>query len=426
MFQICANRPVVLCLFVPLVLFPCSAQLLFARKKDNPSKKWLQRLPLKARMLENQLYKSAASLDAYLDRSTLKRRLGSLASAITSHYKKAMQDKKRRNSATIKVGTQGSIGSFANSSSNSASSSALNSNLPKLRREASESAVKQMKPSFPVSAQNLRRQQSEPAVGMSNIPLSLGGTTALAGANVPANLLQQQRNNASNPMNNKGVNSANMNSSGNSGGNIDMSSLAQQQAANEQLQNQILENIRQQREIVRRISGTDAANSMGADAASLMGNGMSLMNAGNNAMNGNNNSGNGIMNNSLNQLQQQQNTFNQLQQQQQQQQMGGFNMANNPMAALQQSQSNQQQGGANNMNMNALLMGNAGGTNNVNMMNNFGLPNVVPGTGSFSSLQQMGNAGGNMNMPPPAAMNNTGSSDDPTSLSPMSPNSFHW
>ena len=78
------------------------------------------------------------------------------------------------------------------------------------------------------------------------------------------------------------------------------------------------------------------------------------------------------------------------------------------------------------MNMNALLMGNAGGANNVNMMNNFGLPNVVPGTGSFSSLQQMGNAGGNMNMPPPAAMNNTGSSDDPTSLSPMSPNSFHW
>jgi len=65
------------------------AQLLFARKRDNPSSEWMERLALKARMLENQLYKNAACLDAYLDRRTLKRRLSRLASAITKHYGKA-------------------------------------------------------------------------------------------------------------------------------------------------------------------------------------------------------------------------------------------------------------------------------------------------------------------------------------------------
>jgi len=156
------------------------AQLLFARKKDNPGKKWLDRLPLKARMLETQLYRNAASLEAYLDRTTLKARLGKLASAITSHFKDAVTGRRRgsQESSNSIRSVPDSFGatpstpfdSLAEPPKNRRSSTGgLSSGIPSappmtgLRREQSESAVASQPAPMPgPPTAKLRREQSEP------------------------------------------------------------------------------------------------------------------------------------------------------------------------------------------------------------------------------------------------------------------------
>ena len=60
-----------------------SAKFLRARKQD-PTQQWLKELPHKARKLEQHLYKTAPSLEAYLDKATLKSRLKKVARAISS------------------------------------------------------------------------------------------------------------------------------------------------------------------------------------------------------------------------------------------------------------------------------------------------------------------------------------------------------
>lgn len=75
------------------------ARLLQARKKKLPSEEWLHQLPHKARKLEGRLYRIAPSLESYLERSTLKVRLSSLANAITQHY--GDTSSRRESSSTI-------------------------------------------------------------------------------------------------------------------------------------------------------------------------------------------------------------------------------------------------------------------------------------------------------------------------------------
>jgi hypothetical protein len=60
--------------------------LLQSRKKSVPSNGWLQQLPHKARKLEGRLYLTATSLEQYLDRSTLKVRLKTLANVIMVQF----------------------------------------------------------------------------------------------------------------------------------------------------------------------------------------------------------------------------------------------------------------------------------------------------------------------------------------------------
>jgi hypothetical protein len=92
---------------MPVRSFPCAvisgtnlscsvrrAKLLKARKKSAPSKEWMKQLPHKARVLEDRLYRKASSLEAYLNRSTLKNRLRTLAVTITAHYKNSVKTKK--------------------------------------------------------------------------------------------------------------------------------------------------------------------------------------------------------------------------------------------------------------------------------------------------------------------------------------------
>jgi len=76
-------------------------RLLQERKKEPCHKSWLQELPHKALRLEKHLYKSAPTLEAYMDESTLKHRLRKVANAITSHLrlKKANQMQRKLNSS---------------------------------------------------------------------------------------------------------------------------------------------------------------------------------------------------------------------------------------------------------------------------------------------------------------------------------------
>mmetsp|Transcript_15215 Transcript_15215/g.33294 ORF Transcript_15215/g.33294 Transcript_15215/m.33294 type:complete len:611 (+) Transcript_15215:122-1954(+) len=62
------------------------ARLLKSRKKTEPSEEWIKQLPHKARKLEERLYRSAPSLRAYQDLSTLKTRLLRVARDITKRY----------------------------------------------------------------------------------------------------------------------------------------------------------------------------------------------------------------------------------------------------------------------------------------------------------------------------------------------------
>lgn len=72
------------------------AALLTSRKRSSgsdPGAKWTSDLPHKARRLEERLYLSAPSLRDYLDRRTIKERLGGVAKSIAAAHQ---QERKRR------------------------------------------------------------------------------------------------------------------------------------------------------------------------------------------------------------------------------------------------------------------------------------------------------------------------------------------
>ena len=379
-------------------------------------------------MLENQLYKSATSLEAYLDRSTLKSRLGKLASAITAHYKQVMQNRrpdasKQQNNDTAVGGSANSVGSLPESIAP----------LPNLKRQISES-VASSKTSLPIApTAKIRREQSDsviPSSSSSSFPAGASSTSSLpvpggglSGANINEGSINMPISNSldgGNPLiqNNINVNNTFQNSNNNmalTNGAAGISALANQRATNEQLQQQILENIRQQQELVRRINGGNNAGTQNMTATAGQ---MSMMNP---VGNGIGMMGGGVgMNPALNQqLQQQQQRL--IMMQQQMRAAGGLGMSN--VAAMQQQ----------------MMMAN----NNMNPMNmmNFSLPNVVPGGGGGMPSLQMNNSLNNMNnmpasrdnlnAPNPATANppttpvgnRPGSNDESSSLSPSS---FLW
>ena len=84
---------------------------LLASRKANPSAKWLSELPYKARKLEEALYRTAPSLEAYMDGRTVKARLKVVASAITNRFRHA----RRRSSAVSMGSTSASVMSMPTS-----------------------------------------------------------------------------------------------------------------------------------------------------------------------------------------------------------------------------------------------------------------------------------------------------------------------
>ena len=79
---------------------PINSAYLLKDRKVNPTEKWTKELPYKARKLEEQLFKSSPSLEAYLDKSTLKHRLKKVAHAITSQFRLSKDGKKKTSSTT--------------------------------------------------------------------------------------------------------------------------------------------------------------------------------------------------------------------------------------------------------------------------------------------------------------------------------------
>lgn len=438
------------------------AKLLYARKKGkNPSRAWLERVPSKAKMLENQLYKNAASLEAYLNRSTLKVRLGKLASAITSHYKEAKGS--RRGSMRSSSSSISSLASLENSFADA-----------KLRRESASSVQ-----SLP-SSLNSRINKNINSINMGeNDKLNNSNGSNPGGALPYARSMRRQsdsvldsRGSDTSPSSLSSLSGANNNNNNNSNHNMMMqkgngtnfaggnmgAGMSGGDGMNSGMQQQFLASIRQQQQdLARRMSGSGSNGSMlNASPASANPN-MSMMGVG----------GNFSMLNqqAIMQQQQQQNamTINLLQQQQnmllqqQQQPMNQTGLSLHNISIMQQQQQrqmhhHQQQQQFPMMNMAGGQMNND--TMGINMMNS-NLSVVIPGMNANHNPHmqvmmnnQMGMAGNNngmpnmmdmMNMPPPgmagaAGMssqqrqsstgNNLSNSDEQNC--PLSPGSFNW
>ena len=346
-------------------------------------------------MLENQLYKNAASLEAYLDRSTLKGRLGKLASAITSHYKQAMDSRRpcERSSATTSIPSLGyEEGAFAET---------------KLRRSSSESTPLSKASSVPPMTTELMRGESDSVFGAS-------GSTAnhsLSATSGPLNSLSEIPNDKGN---NSGKNKTPLR--GNTSAN---NPLLGPLSSNNNIMLNAGGRIQPWATMNNMMMGSGMNDSMNSGMGNAMNNAMGggLGGMGNGVGSGINNAMGGGMNSGMLALHQLQHQQRALMMQQQQQNMSSMGMVN--LAALQQQQQQRPNGVMSMPNANA----------GMNMVNMSALPNVIPGGGgAFPSFPM--NNGNNASMPPPQPLNGMSTpgsgnaSNDGTS--PLSPGSFHW
>lgn len=166
----------------------------------------MKQLPHKARVLEDRLYKRAPSIDAYLNRSTLKNRLKRLAVTITAHYQQMSKPRKNSESCC--------------QSNNSSNADAIFSGMetPKSTKPENSTQISSVDSHI---LQSLQPPMSVPS----------SETKQLDVAALPPDEA--------------------------------LSELARQKAVNESLQKQILENIRQQQQLVQSIgaAGTGSRSS---------------------------------------------------------------------------------------------------------------------------------------------------------------------
>jgi hypothetical protein len=145
-------------------------------------------------MLESQLYKNSASLEAYLNRATLKGRLGKLASAITSHYKQALKD-----SNSVKRGSAFSTSSlasleddFSDSKLRRASSSKASSHPPGLERPEPNSSEDNISSSLtPVNQNNDSNNSNHRNIVGADVVLNRGGSDTTGMHFIPNDLQGQ-------------------------------------------------------------------------------------------------------------------------------------------------------------------------------------------------------------------------------------------
>lgn len=308
------------------------AQLLQARKKTAPTKEWMQQLPHKARVLEDRLYRKAPCLEAYLNRSTLKNRLRTLAVTITAHYKTTT--KGRTHSKRSSTGSVPSV----------------NSDTGISHRDS-------------VTATSLGSPSSQ------GISLDAELMAAAAG---------QGSQNGSRPMSNNKVVPPE----------VAMSELARQKQVNEELQQQILANIRQQQQLVHSIrrgsnkmQGHALANANGMSSGGGM-QGNPMANASSNA-NASNNNAQGNVSNSM------QAQFNNMQNANQQMQAA---MAGNNMQCAAQFSSSNNEGNSSMSHRESASssMGNAAFEAQTNLMRHASAPNAIANSSGGGNLNAAG------------------------------------
>jgi hypothetical protein len=219
----------------------------------------MHQLPHKARNLEEKLYRTAPSLEAYLDRTTLKNRLRRLAQVITKQYKEGNHHQmfsRRRNSTsshssiTTIVSSSGSRDSFSSANSLDSlrslhESFAQISTIPTVVEGPNAGDGNQMTRMSDSDRSSFSGRSlgviSEETKGLSpSSSVSTGGTSANI---VQSNSMQEACSTS-----------------------MGISELERQKAVNEKLQQQILENIREQEELVQKLQARSQGG--GQDTAS--------------------------------------------------------------------------------------------------------------------------------------------------------------
>lgn len=387
----------------------CSAVLLKARKKRPPSDEWLQQLPSKARRLEEGLYLKAQSLEAYLDRTTLKTRLKDLAESIMKDH----QEWKRKRL----------VGPTPNASMSSAASRQAAANTGSRNSQAApfgqQSSVGQANPmlqqmgrSTAGSQQSTMRQQNDSNASMAPSPYSGRSNSGMGSATSGAPT---------------------------SGSNNVISELEQQRATNERLQREIEENLRQQNMLLQ----SQGSGQMGGGMA----NGMQMPGNSNTTSNMMENNNVGIQGNNMPSNMPMMNNppmnSNIMMQAALMHRLNTGQLSSNSQFALMQSMA--MNGGNSSLgnplmgagNQNLLQQAQARFSNQqVNMLRNSVLPGnpmaMGGATSQMGSMNMPGQNGFNPTMPPPSAVQRNamaGGPRGPNDLgdpSPLSPNSFNW
>jgi hypothetical protein len=225
-----------------------SANFLLARKR-NPTQEWLKELPYKARKLEEQLYQGAPTLPDYLDEASLKYRLKRVAKNIVSQYRQA----KARRTSTLNGVSPPSSGHSTSSSmvSNPALFLAMQDATP---RHSNIKALANHLGSFqsndrPPSISSMTSSSSPNAAGLGAFSMMNDDQGRRRSSTHAVNLDASAFTQDPQSMNRMGYTS-------NGGGIMSqqpVASLEERQLANKNLQQQILENIRQQQQLMREL-----------------------------------------------------------------------------------------------------------------------------------------------------------------------------
>jgi hypothetical protein len=245
------------------------ARLLRARKKTQPSPEWLQQLPHKARKLEERLYRTAPSLESYLSKRTLKKRLGKLARTISKQYQQARGSRRasaKRNSVT----SQSSNFSFASQHSLASARNSMTSHSG-LGESGTSQLVANYQATENSSSTNNAFKGDHEVAGNPGIDPNVVSSSSQPPENnfAPTPRQTSGGNHGDSGVNTRHLDGASGNSHDSRSGSSTvstsgMSGLERQKAVNAKLQEQIMQNIRQQEELVRRLQSSRAAYGSGS------------------------------------------------------------------------------------------------------------------------------------------------------------------
>jgi hypothetical protein len=378
-------------------------------------------------MLEAQLCRNSSSLEAYLDRTTLKVRLGKIASAITSHYKQAIQTHEGSRGSVLSTSDFGSLEeAFSMSQLRRLSAESVPMNIPTAplpKRRQSEPTVTSSSPMPRTFLTKLRPEGSDSV--LQNVDTRrYSASSKSSAAQIPANATTTFGNKNNNDHFKKALQQNNNPGVSNGTGGIGMNAMKpqqQQQPNNVAVQQQILAKMQlqqQQHQMARAQMNINGQPNNAMMGAPMMGNnGMAMMNQQQHAA----------------MMMQQQHTL--LQQQQQQQQRQG--MPNMGLGFPQQQAQNPMF-----MNNGMNMMMNTSGPPNVSP-GSVGGPNVIPGVGrnvlNFNTPAMLARDTTTMQPPPAlsaavAAAAAAATAGNPPrqgsagndERSPLSPGSFEW